>query len=115
MRSIPRALQYYETYLRKLDVNGSDMHAQFAKLQLIYSHLDEADAVFGVSSKILMPTLEQQILEHESLGKWDLALDCYELIHQKNSSNGVPEGMLECMKNLGHLGKSHSCYSVTFF
>jgi serine/threonine-protein kinase ATR len=101
-----RSLQYYETYLRKIKMNDCDLQGRYSKLQLIYSHLDEPDAVVGVSSKILMPTLEQQILEHESLGKWDMALDCYELAYQKDSAAGVSIGMLDCMKNLGHLGNA---------
>ena len=101
-----RSLQYYESYLRKRTLeNFAIDQGRYSRLQLIYANLDEPDAVLGVSSKILMPTLRQQILEHESLGKWDMALDCYELAYQKDSSGGVAIGMLDCMKNLGHLGK----------
>jgi serine/threonine-protein kinase ATR len=73
-------------------------------MQTIYSHLDEPDGIVGISEHINNPTLEQQILEHENLGKWDLALGCHELTLQKQPGSHASLGMLNCMKHLGQLG-----------
>lgn len=102
-----RALLYYEKYIRILSESGDEGQFQelYSRLQLIYSNLDEPDSILGISAKIIYPTIEQQLLEHQSLGNWEMALNCYELIDIKNNSELVI-GRINCLKNLGQLSKS---------
>lgn len=104
--SYARSLLYSELHLRNLQDTkaATDLQPFFSKMQTIYSHLDEPDGIVGISEHINNPSLEQQILEHENLGKWDLALGCHELTLQKDPGSHASIGMLNCMKNLGQLG-----------
>ncbi len=99
-----RSLLYYEKYIRKISDSGDEVQLQdlYSRLQLIYSNLDEPDSILGISTKIIYPTIEQELLEHHSLGNWNMALNCYELINYKKT-NELIIGRINCLKNLGQL------------
>ncbi|KAK9366350.1 hypothetical protein V1509DRAFT_630088 [Lipomyces kononenkoae] len=82
-QSYARSLFYYEQYLREIKVasdNEDDkVEAIYRKLQQIYTKLDDPDAIQGISTLLLSTDLEQQILEHEAAGRWDLARNCYDI------------------------------------
>lgn len=101
-----RSLLYYEKYIRELKESGDEGQFQdlYSRLQLIYSSLDEPDSILGISAKIIHPTIKQQLLEHQSLGNWEMALNCYELIDIQKSPELVV-GRINCLKNLGQLSK----------
>lgn len=88
-QSYARALFYYEQYIRKVQTAGDSEKSDsiYRTLQQIYSKLDDPDAVEGISTKFLMLDLDQQILEHEATGRWNLALQCWELAQQNYPEN----------------------------
>ena len=102
-----RSLLYYEKYIRELTDINNDGRLQdlYSRLQLIYSSLDEPDSILGISTKIIRPTIEQQLLQHQSLGNWDIALNCYELMGIDQNKE-LEIGRITCLKNLGQLSKS---------
>lgn len=99
-----RSLLYYEKYIRTISDSGDESQLQelYSRMQLIYANLDEPDSILGISTKIIHPTIEQQLLEHQSLGNWEMALNCYELIDIKKNKDMVI-GRINCLKNLGQL------------
>jgi serine/threonine-protein kinase ATR len=101
-----RSLLYYEKHIREISDSGDEVQLQdlYSRLQLIYSNLDEPDSILGISTKIIHPSIEQQLLEHQSLGNWDMALNCYELIDCKKNKELII-GRINCLKNLGQLRK----------
>ena len=102
-----RALLHFEQHIRlQRDTMGKEaLQPLYAHMQRIYAHLDEPDGMEGISTLLLSPALEQQILEHESSGNWTDAQTCYELAIQQDPNNIQYQlGLLNCLANLGHLG-----------
>lgn len=92
--------------LRKLN-NKKSLEEYYDRLHEIYAHLDEPDGMEGVSPLILSPSLEHQIREHESTGKWTAAQSCWEVRLQHSPNNlDFHLGLLRCLRNLGHYGAS---------
>ncbi|CDZ97128.1 serine threonine-protein kinase atr [Phaffia rhodozyma] len=91
--------------LKKTGVPESTPETQqyYEHLHQIYADLDEPDGMEGVSTKVLSPSLEHQIREHESTGRWTAAQSCWEVQIQE-SPNELPLhiGLLRCLRNLGH-------------
>lgn len=106
-KSYTRALLHQEQHIRSL---GSGLlQEEYAKLQRIYANLDEPDGMQGISMKFISPSLEQEILEHQSTGKWAAAQSCFELSLQREPDNlGHHIGLLNCLQHLGHYGKPTS-------
>lgn len=107
-KAYARALLHFEQHVRqeRADKDEAALQPLYAKLQKIYAHLDEPDGMEGISAKFLTPTLEQQILEHESAGRWTAAQTCYEVSLQRDPSKLVYHiGLMNCSKNLGHMGE----------
>ncbi|TCD67266.1 serine/threonine-protein kinase M1 [Steccherinum ochraceum] len=100
-----RALMCFEQQILALRSNGStsDLHDYYERLHEIYSHLDEPDGMEGVSTLILSPSLEHQIRQHESTGKWTSAQSCWE-VRLQQSPNDLQShlGLLRCLRNIGH-------------
>ncbi|KAI9332338.1 hypothetical protein BDR26DRAFT_645605 [Obelidium mucronatum] len=106
-KSYARALLHYEQHIRneKRVKSEAEMQPAYGFLQKIYSHMEEPDGIEGFSTMFLNPTLEQQILEHESAGRWTSAQTCYEICLQNNPDEvKLHIGLINCLKNLGHLG-----------
>ncbi|ORY51967.1 hypothetical protein BCR33DRAFT_404224 [Rhizoclosmatium globosum] len=105
-KSYARALLHYEQHVRseRKIKSEAEMQPAYGFLQTIYSHLEEPDGIDGISTLFLNPTLEQQILEHESAGRWTSAQTCYEICLQNNPDElKLHTGLINCLKNLGHL------------
>ena len=113
--SYARALLYCENHIRQSrdSMSSAELQTYYSKLQMIYSQLDEPDGVLGISTKIISPTLEQQLLELESLGKWDMAQSCYDLISHLNPSESVQLGALNCMTQLGQFSMFSRILMIT--
>ncbi|KAJ3252885.1 serine/threonine-protein kinase M1 [Chytriomyces hyalinus] len=106
-KSYARALLHFEQHIRhELKTKSQlEMQSTYEFFQQIYSHLEEPDGVEGISTKFLTPTIEQQIREHESGGRWTAAQTCYEVALQRNPDDlRLHMGLVNCLKNLGHLG-----------
>ncbi|KAI0938155.1 hypothetical protein AcV7_003428 [Taiwanofungus camphoratus] len=105
-KAYARALMNFERQvvtLRQGNVKGNDLHEHYERLHEIYAHLDEPDGMEGVSTLILSPSLEHQIREHESTGRWTSAQSCWEVRLQYSPDNlDFHLGLLRCLRNLGH-------------
>lgn len=109
-RSYPRALMNFEQQIVKLcthSPDSPDLPGYYERLHEIYAHLDESDGMEGISTLILAPSLEHQIRQHESTGKWTDAQSCWE-VRLRQSGDDVDShlGLLRCLRNLGHYGMS---------
>lgn len=94
--------------------NNKDLHEYYERLHEIYAHLDEPDGMEGVSTLILSPSLEHQIRQHESTGRWTSAQSCWEVRLQQSPDNvEFHLGLLRCLRNLGHYGKSFPVNTLT--
>lgn len=107
--SYARSLMHFELHFREeRDKPDSTTNIQplYGRLQEIYSKLDEVDGLEGITTKLLCPTLDQQILEHESTGMWTAAQTCNELALQNHPGElKYHIGLLNCFKNLNNIGK----------
>lgn len=82
-----------------------NLQEYYEKIHEIYAELDEPDGMAGISTKVLSPSLEHQIREHESTGRWTAAQSCWEVRLQQEPDNIESHvGLLRCLKNLGHYG-----------
>ena len=106
-KAYARALMHFELHIRqeRKYKSETDLQPLYAHLQKIYTHIDEPDGMEGIATKFRIPTIDQQILEHESCGNWAAAQTCYELSLQRNPDNMDHHvGLLNCLRNLGHIG-----------
>ncbi|TIC65516.1 hypothetical protein E3Q01_02063 [Wallemia mellicola] len=104
-RSYARALLTFEKRIFEIRPKGDEDNLQlyYEHLHEIYASLDEPDGMEGVSTQIIAPSLEHQIREHESTGRWTAAQSCWEVELQKRPDNlDLHAGLLRCLRNLGH-------------
>jgi serine/threonine-protein kinase ATR len=102
-----RALMNLEqqVVLRLQTTPDRSLQEYYEKIHEIYAELDEPDGMAGISTKVLSPSLEHQIREHESTGRWTAAQSCWEVRLQQDPENVESHiGLLRCLKNLGHYG-----------
>lgn len=107
-KAYARSLMNFEKQIVSLQQHGSqsnDSQSYYERLHEIYAHLDEPDGMEGVSTLILAPSLEHQIRQHESTGRWTSAQSCWEVRLQQSPDNlEFHLGLLRCLRNLGHYG-----------
>ncbi|OCF57218.1 hypothetical protein L486_04674 [Kwoniella mangroviensis CBS 10435] len=105
-KAYARALRSFEertVELRNNKRDNSELQTYFERLHQIYSELDEPDGMEGVSAFVISPSLEHQIREHESTGRWTSAQSCWEVRLQQSPDNvSYHVGLLKCLRNLGH-------------
>lgn len=105
-----RSLMSFEQHvvaLRSRRVPERDLQHCYDRIHEIYANLDDADGMAGISTLILRPSLEHQIREHESNGRWTSAQSCWELSLQQSPENlDCHKGLLQCLRHLGHYGTS---------
>lgn len=108
-KAYARSLMNFERQIVTLRENAAqsrDSPEYYERLHEIYAHLDEPDGMEGVSTMILSPSLEHQIRQHESTGRWTSAQSCWEVRLQQAPDNlDFHLGLLRCLRNLGHYGK----------
>jgi serine/threonine-protein kinase ATR len=108
-RAYARSLMNFEQLilaLRYRSPDSAELPVYYERLHEIYANLDEADGMEGVSSLILSPSLEHQIRQHESTGRWTSAQSCWEVRLQQSPDNlDFHLGLLRCLRNLGHYGQ----------
>ncbi|KAG8852841.1 serine/threonine-protein kinase M1 [Serendipita sp. 411] len=102
-----RALMGLEQQVLKLrsshSGNEAPLQTLYEKMHEMYCNLDEPDGMNGISAEVLTPTLEHQIREHESNGRWTAAQSCWEVSLQSNPDDLESHiGLLRCLRNLGH-------------
>jgi len=105
-----RALMSLEQRVQQMrrlkNVDKKLLQIDYDKMHELYANLDEPDGMNGISSMVLSPTLEHQIREHESTGRWTSAQSCWEVSLQQNPDNLKSQiGLLRCLRNLGHFGR----------
>ncbi|KXS21067.1 hypothetical protein M427DRAFT_310695 [Gonapodya prolifera JEL478] len=104
-RSYERSLLHLERHVRlQLSLkNHAPLSGLYEFCQRVYARMNEADAMEGISSMISVPSLEQQVLEHESTGNWSSAQTGYELMIRDNPDRlDYQVGLINCLRNLGH-------------
>ncbi|KAG6832347.1 hypothetical protein H0H87_001811 [Tephrocybe sp. NHM501043] len=107
-KAYARSLMSFERQVVALQAQSpknKDLPGYYERLHEIYSHLDEPDGMEGVSTLVLSPSLEHQIRQHESTGRWTSAQSCWEVRLQQSPNNvEFHIGLLRCLRNLGHYG-----------
>lgn len=105
-RAYARSLLNFEQRIRTLRDQGKgddDLQEHYENMHLIYANLDEPDGMEGISTRVVSPSLEHQIREHESTGRWTSAQSCWEVkIQEKPDDLDLHLGLLRCLRNLGH-------------
>ncbi|KAJ6515319.1 hypothetical protein C8R45DRAFT_1139488, partial [Mycena sanguinolenta] len=105
-KAYARSLMNFERQivtLREQSPQSKDLNAYYERLHEIYAQIDQPDGMEGVSTLILSPSLEHQIRQHESTGRWTSAQSCWEVRLQQSPDNlEFHLGLLRCLRNLGH-------------
>ncbi len=115
-KAFARSLMNFEQQILVIQDRGAserDLTEHYEKLHEIYAQLDEPDGMEGISTLILSPSLEHQIREHESTGRWTSAQSCWEVRLQESPDNvEFHLGLLRCLRNLGHYGLLYATFST---
>lgn len=107
-KAYARSLMNFEKQIitlqeRDRPASQRDLTPFYERLHEIYAYLDEPDGMEGISTLILSPSLEHQIRQHESTGRWTAAQSCWEVRLQQSPDNlDFHLGLLRCLRNLGH-------------
>ena len=105
-KAYSRALLNFELRVRAMRSDGKgdhDLQGYYENMHRIYAHLDEPDGMEGISTRVISPSLEHQIREHESTGRWTSAQSCWEVeLQQRPDDPDLHLGLLRCLRNLGH-------------
>ncbi|KAF7789400.1 hypothetical protein EIP86_000344 [Pleurotus ostreatoroseus] len=105
-KAYARALMCFEQQIweaRNTPGQDATLQMYYERLHEIYAQLDEPDGMEGASTLILSPSLEHQIRQHESTGKWTSAQSCWEVNLQHDPDDLQAHlGLLRCLRNLGH-------------
>ncbi|EJD53664.1 hypothetical protein AURDEDRAFT_53550 [Auricularia subglabra TFB-10046 SS5] len=105
-KAYARALMNLEQQIlerRQLNIADSALKDHYERLHEIYCLVDEPDGMEGVSTLILSPSMEAQIRQHESTGRWTAAQSCWEVqLQQSPNELSLHAGLLRCLRNLGH-------------
>ena len=108
-KAYARSLRNFEQtiILLRSDRRENDhLQVYFERLHQIYAELEEPDGMEGVSTFVISPSLEHQIREHESTGRWTSAQSCWEVrLQQSPDDVSLHIGLLKCLQNLGHYGE----------
>ena len=99
-----RALLHFEYRIRAMRPQPSEaLQPYYETMHEIYASLDDPDGMEGISTMVLAPSLEHQIREHESTGRWTNAQSCWEVeLQQRPDDMRLHVGLLRCLRNLGH-------------
>lgn len=114
-KAYARALMMFEMQIVSVRERepGAKLQSHYERLHEIYANLDEPDGMEGLSSLINFPSLEHQIREHESTGRWTSAQSCWEVKIQRAPDDvSLHVGLLRCLRNLGHYGETGSACSL---
>ena len=99
-RSYSRALFHWEQHIRKS--KQDDVEAELQRLQDIYAQIDEPDGIEGISARMHVLDVEQQVLEHKKAGRWTAAQSWYEMqLITHPDDNDVQKNLMECLKESG--------------
>ena len=116
-KAYARALMNFERQIVAFQESSSqskELPLYYERLHEIYAQLDEPDGMEGVSTLILSPSLEHQIRQHESTGRWTSAQSCWEVRLQQSPDNlDFHLGLLRCLRNLGHYGMEFTINILT--
>lgn len=100
-----RALLHFEYRIRAAarTQRPEELQPYYETMHEIYASLDDPDGMEGISTCVLEPSLEHQIREHESTGRWTDAQSCWEVELQRRPDDvRLHMGLLRCLRNLGH-------------
>lgn len=105
-KAYARALRDFEAQIemmKKANFDEKALEPHYEQLHHIYAELEEPDGMLGVSTKIVSPSVEHQIREHESVGRWTSAQSCWE-VRLQLFPNAIDAhlGLLGCLRSLGH-------------
>jgi serine/threonine-protein kinase ATR len=96
-KSFSRAIFHHEEDIRQYA--PEDIESQLKQLQTIYEQIDEPDAIEGISTRLLVIDLSQQVLDHKRSGRWTAALSWYEIAaEEKPDDIQLQIDFLSCLK-----------------
>ncbi|KIX95534.1 uncharacterized protein Z520_08654 [Fonsecaea multimorphosa CBS 102226] len=99
-RSYSRALFHWEQHIRKC--KKDDVEAELQRLQDIYAQIDEPDGIEGISSRMHVLDIEQQVLEHKKAGRWTAAQSWYEMqLVASPDDSDAQKNLMACLKESG--------------
>lgn len=101
--SYARALLYWEQHIRQVrEKCTKKVGGLYEKLQDIYTNIDEPDGIEGISSKLHVLNVGQQIMEHRKAGRWAAAQTWYEMVLREDPTNIESQmNLITCLKESG--------------
>jgi len=99
-KSYARALFHWEQHIRQLKSDNVEVELQ--RLQDIYAQIDEPDGIEGISSRMHVLDIEQQVLEHRKAGRWTAVQSWYEMQLVSHPDDiDVQKNLMVCLKESG--------------
>lgn len=90
-------------------LQGDDHSKMMKRLQDIYAHIDEPDGLEGLSARLQILDIDQQVLGHRKAGRWTAAQTWYEIrLAAEPDNSDVQHDLLTCLKQTGQHGEHNS-------
>ncbi|KAF3350149.1 hypothetical protein VdG2_01964 [Verticillium dahliae VDG2] len=100
-----RALFYLEHHAQELELKQGDPSERtrlLERLQDIYTQIDEPDGLDGISARLHVLDVNQQILSHRKAGRWTAAQTWYEIKLAEEPNNvDIQVDLLTCLQQSG--------------
>ncbi|KAL2758545.1 hypothetical protein ACRALDRAFT_2099058 [Sodiomyces alcalophilus JCM 7366] len=100
-----RALFYLEHHAQEIELKEGDPTERtrlLERLQDIYAEIDEPDGLEGISARLHVLDINQQILSHKKAGRWPAAQTWYEIKLAEEPHNvDIQVDLLNCLKQSG--------------
>ena len=109
-RTYARALYYWEQYIRQKrgsqEIDEEQLDELYEKLQDIYTQIDEPDGIEGISARLHVLNIDQQVVEHRKTGRWTAVQSWCELqLQDRPNDLEVQLNLLTSLKESGQYGR----------
>ncbi|KAF2673965.1 hypothetical protein BT63DRAFT_422071 [Microthyrium microscopicum] len=109
--NLPRSVYHYEQHMKSMDMEDVDF--EFQQLQLIYEEIKEPDGVDGISSKLRLLDVAQQVVDHKQAGRWTAALTYFDLaVREYPEDTDLQLDLLCCLKASGQYNTLLNSYDM---
>ena len=108
-RMYARALYYWEQHIRQKQedsiADGDTMDSLYEKLQDIYTQIDEPDGIEGISARLKVLNLDQQVVEDFKTGRWTAVQSWCEMrLEESPDDSNVQLQLLTSLRESGQHG-----------
>lgn len=100
-KSYSRSLMYWEQHLTDT-TSANSREKIYSHMMEIYASINDPDSLVGCSTNFSLRSVPNMILQYESTGKWDEALECHDYLAKSSEWDlDISYDRFRCIKDSG--------------